>query len=109
LLLAFALLGILLAYVGNYVARSLQGRYEPAVIGLGGVKWYDWAPKGFVTDLQWDADLMRFYYPLWVLDDRLWHRPVSSSGRTSYPINEPEHIGEVYRAWEPKDDKAHRK
>jgi hypothetical protein len=106
LLLLFALLGALLAYVGSYVTRSAHGRYEPMVIGLVGVKWYDWAPHGFVTDFQWDKDQIRFYYPLWRLDRRFWHPPHHASDRARYPINEPSDIGQVYRAWQQQADET---
>ena len=99
-LLVTMLLCLLLLYTGSYGLLSLGGRYEPAVIGLNGVKWYDWAPRGFVTDYNWNEGINRFYLPLWALDRRLWHSyEEADSGK--YPINEvpPEDIGKVYRAW----------
>ena len=102
LFILFVLLGAVFSYTGSYVARSLHGRYEPAVIGLGGVKWYDWAPAGFVTDFRWNASAARFYYPLWRLDRMFWHQPIHASKQTgTHPINEvaPEDIGRVYNAW----------
>lgn len=89
----------LFAYIGSYLWRSTQGRYEPAAVGLNGVKWYRWAPSGFVTDFRWNQTLMLVYYPLFFLDTRFWHsREDAYHGR--YPINEvqDEDIGKVYRA-----------
>jgi len=97
------------------VARSSRGRYEPAVIGLGGVKWYDWAPQGFVTDFRWNNDLVRFYYyPLWRLDRRFWHKPIHGPGVNypiNYPVNEvaPEDIGQVFQAWDAERELQRRK
>ncbi len=100
LFVAFILIAIGMAYLGSYVSRSLQGRYEPAVIGLGGVEWYDWAPRGFVRDYEWDPSLVRIYYPLWQIDRRFWHRPEDAEDG-NYPLNEvkPEDIWKVYQAW----------
>jgi hypothetical protein len=96
--LACVIFGVTLIYVGSYVWMSSQGRYEPAVIGIRGVKNYAWAPKGFVTNYQWSQARYRFYWPLWRLDHEFWHTPDRAyDGR--YPIHEPEHIGEVYQAW----------
>jgi len=98
--ISIALLIVLGFYVGSYVRRSSRGGYEPAVIGLNGVKWYDWAPEGFVTDYRWNASMKRIYWPLWYLDRRIWHTPdMADSGE--YPVNEvaPKDIGKVYEAW----------
>jgi hypothetical protein len=94
-LLAFALF----SYIGSYVWRSERGRYEPAIIGLNGVKSYGWAPKGFVTDFRWNHTLMRAYFPLYFLDNRFWHTP-DDAYRGNYPINKVsvDDIGKVYRA-----------
>jgi hypothetical protein len=101
-LLVAAAAGLLLSlYVGSYVLLSLGGRYESASIGLGGVKNYGWAPRGFVDDFVWDRSLMRVYFPLYQLDVRCWHTYADAdSGK--YPINEvaPEDIGRVYQAWD---------
>ena len=100
LLIAFTVLAIGMAYAGSYVSRSMRGRYEPDVIGLGGVKWYAWAPEGFVKEYQWNESLVRFYYPLCWLDHRFWHTP-GEAWSGDYPVNEvaPEEIGKVYEAW----------
>jgi hypothetical protein len=72
--LIFGAISILfLAYAGSYLALSLRGRYEPAVIGLNGVKWYHWAPNGFVNEFRWHQGVMLVYYPLYILDIRVWH------------------------------------
>jgi hypothetical protein len=97
----FVAIALLFAfYIGSYVKRSLGGRYEPASIGLKGVKWYDWAPRGFVTDFRWDVRLMFFYFPLHAAD-RLWWHKSEQDDDGKYPINEvaPDDIGNVYRAW----------
>lgn len=71
------------------------------LIGLGGVKGYAWAPQGFVTDFEWNSDLLCWYYPLYELDNSFWHTwRDEHSGR--YAINEvpPEEIWKVYKAWD---------
>jgi hypothetical protein len=100
LLLAFVVIGLGLTYVGSYISRSYRGRYEPMLIGLGGVKGYSWAPQGFVTDFVWDFKLLRWYYPIYRLDVCFWHTS-RDEGSGKYPINEvpPEEIGRVYKAW----------
>ena len=102
-----ATLATLLALIEETGATGVywNRRYEPAVIGLGGVKWYDWAPAGFVSDFRWNESTGRFYYPLWLLDREFWHQPIHSSELTgTYPINEvaPGEIGRVYEAWSSK-------
>lgn len=84
------LVGLLLisAYPGSYVALSCQGRYEGAVYGLDGPKWYSWAPRGFVDDRRWNGPPMYFYRPLYLLDEWYWHKDVRGGvGPGSYPIN----------------------
>ncbi len=93
------LLILLLIYIGNYVSLSSGGCYEPAAIGLGGVKAYGWAPRGFVDGYVWKRWPMTIYLPLWGLDMRFWHRQDKVwSGQ--YPINEVkrEDIWKVYQA-----------
>ena len=88
-----------LAYIGSYMWRSSRGRYEPAVIGLNGVKLYDWAPNGFVTDFRWNRTLALAYLPLYFLDTRFWHTSDDAHG-SRYPINKvaAKDIGKVYQA-----------
>ena len=82
-----AVFAILLAtYTAVYVGLSANGRYEPAAWGLAGVKWYAWAPAGFVRDYAWDGRMMIAFAPLYYLDQEFWHTErESESGR--YPIN----------------------
>ena len=83
-----AIVCILLAliYVGTYVVLSLAGRYEPAGWGSGGVKWYAWAPRGFVRDYRWNRALMCTFFPLYYLDTHFWHtHDAADSG--DYPVN----------------------
>jgi hypothetical protein len=54
LMVVIALLAIPLAYAGPYISRSRRGCYKPAIIGLSGVKSYDWAPAGFVDGYVWN-------------------------------------------------------
>jgi len=53
------------------------------------VKWYDWAPDGFVNGYHWNAATWRFYYPLWRMDRRFWHQPLHGGEETPYPIDKP--------------------
>jgi hypothetical protein len=91
---------LLALYVGSYISFSLRGRYEPAGIGLAGVKAYAWAPAGFVKDFRWNHRLMRVYCPLYLLDCRLWHTQDKADDGL-YPVNEvaPEDVWKVYDAW----------
>ena len=89
------------AYAGSYLVLSLLGRYEPAVIGSAGVKWYKWAPRGFVTDFKDNRTLTYFYFPLLLLDVHCWH--THDRARSGwYPVNEvtADEIGKVYEAWD---------
>ena len=76
------------AYVASYFALTLNGRFEPGVWGINGVKRYDWAPKGFVRGYRWNMRLIYFYAPLYVLDRHFWHE-FGDAGRGKYPINIP--------------------
>jgi|GEM_PF-1835086 len=94
------------AYVATYLWLSLHGRYEANVIGSGGVKWYMWAPKGFVTDFRWNKTLKRVFSPLLFLDTKLWHTwEKAEDDDSSYPVNEvsAEDIWKVYEAWDADD------
>ncbi len=105
--LGIALLALLLAYIFSYVGLSAGGCYEPAAIGLGGVKSYSWAPRGFIADYKWRHWPMFVYLPLWALDRHLWHTDDKSrSGR--YPVDEVklEDIWKVYKASGFFDEKA---
>jgi hypothetical protein len=89
---------LVLLYVGSYLAISTRGRFEPSAIRLTGVKGYQWAPQGFVTDLRWNRSLVFFYYPLYALDIHFWH---TSAAGGRYPVNEvpDKDIWKVYKAW----------
>ena len=78
---------LLAIYAGVYLAMSANGRYEPAVIGLDHVKWYSWAPAGFVHDYRWNPAMESVFLPLWSLDIWLWHPHVGPGYSGPYPIN----------------------
>ncbi len=86
-------------YAGSYLWLSFRGRYEPAVVGSAGVKWYAWAPEGFVTDFLPNGKLKNFFLPLYFLDTRLWHTS-GDAWSGDYPVHyvSKEDIGIVYRA-----------
>jgi hypothetical protein len=56
---------VISVYAGSYLVLSMNGRYEPAVIGINYVKFYQWAPKGFVDHYRWRRGWIYFYYPLY--------------------------------------------
>ena len=91
-------LALVIPYVSTYIALSVNGRYEPASIGLAGVKSYAWAPYGcYDQDHGWSASMQRLFLPLMFVDARLWHTPDKAlSGE--YPVTkvDPEEIGEYY-------------
>jgi hypothetical protein len=99
--LAAIALALAFLYMWTYAVLSINGRYEPAAIGLRGVKWYAWAPCGFYDqDCGWNRSMMTFFVPLMFVDTRLWHTPDDAlSGK--YPITEvdPEDIWEYYEKW----------
>lgn len=72
LLLLLVTVGV---YGAVYVRLSVNGQYVPGCIGLNGVKWYRWAPSGFVaTDvLSGNRTLTYIYLPCLYLDCRFWH------------------------------------
>ena len=74
-------------YTCVYTCLSLNGRYEGAVFGAYHVKWYSWAPLGFVHDLRENQTLVLSFGPLYYLDLRFWHRDVQSDYSGPYPIN----------------------
>jgi hypothetical protein len=90
---------LLLCYVCSYAALSAWGTYEPAAIGLNGVKWYRWAPAGFVKDYRLRRGFYYAYMPLYLADRWLWHEDDEVySGK--YPFHTPKDISDVYKAWE---------
>jgi hypothetical protein len=77
----------LVLYVGSYVVLSLGGQYVPSGWGLGWVKWYAWAPRGFVSGpegIDQNRFPQAFYYPLRILDVRFVH-----TSRKAYDGNHP--------------------
>ena len=93
-----AVASVLVLHAGIYVVLSLNGRFEPATIGLSWVKWYDWAPAGFVTDYKPNKILFWIFLPEWCFDRRFWHRGDDArSGK--FPIHMPADVDEVRRAW----------
>jgi hypothetical protein len=95
-----AVVSLLLAgYMSVYAVLSYYGRYEPATIGLNGVKWHSWAPRGFYADLTWRQEPLMFFAPLYWADTCLWHTDGKvDSGR--YPVTEvdPKDIWKYYEA-----------
>lgn len=95
-----AVVSLLLAvYMSAYAVFSYHGRYEPAAIGLNGVKWHSWAPRGFYADLSWRQKPLMFFAPLYWADTWLWHTDGKvDSGR--YPVTEvdPNDIWKYYEA-----------
>jgi hypothetical protein len=87
LLILILLLVLIATYVGVYIGLSANGQYIPTVFGLNGVKWYDWAPRGFVKDGQWNGRVMVVFLPLWKLDRRSWHTP-QTEPNDKYPFRE---------------------
>ena len=95
---SLVLILLLVIYIGSYVVLSVGGCYEPAAIGLGGVKAYAWAPRSFYVGNQWQRCPM-IYAPLFILDRQLWHTQEKSwSGQ--YPIDKVkrEDIWKLYQA-----------
>jgi hypothetical protein len=85
---AIALVTLCAMYVLSYSALSVSGRYEPAAWGTNGVKWYSWAPAGFVRskDLAWRRHTLLMFYPLYRLDTKFWHTEAKMfTGK--YPAN----------------------
>ena len=89
------------AYIISYLPLTFTGRYEPAGIGLSGVKFYSWAPRGFVDNFRWDKKRIYLYLPLIALDIYLWHTSDKALS-DKYPINKvhPDDIWKVYKAWD---------
>ncbi len=76
-------------YVGIYAVLSLSGQYEPSVWGSNGVKWCEWAPRGFVSNYSWRTAPALVFMPLWLIDRSVWHTfDGQYSGR--YPVHIPE-------------------
>jgi hypothetical protein len=65
---------MLTCYIGSYVCMSMYGTFEPAHIGLNGVKSYAWAPAGFVKNYKHRQALYYLYLPLFLADRWQLHR-----------------------------------
>lgn len=93
-------------YFASYGILSSKGEYVPAAWGAGWVKWYKWAPAGFVSGeagtryTKVNVALNLFFYPLLMADRKLIHtRDEGRSGR--YPANYvlDRALGESYGEW----------
>jgi len=83
----------LVAYIVVYIVLTTKGSYQPAVIGLNGIKSYEWAPLGFYTDNHqqnfngpkengnWNGIMLRSFFPLWYIDIHFSHK-VSFDGKS---------------------------
>ena len=76
-------------YLGSYTVLSVKGQYVPFAWGIAWVKWYGWAPCGFVSGpegIKQRRVLQFLYCPLWLIDCRLIHTSDKAlDGK--YPIN----------------------
>ena len=88
----------ILLYVVSYIVLSLNGQFEPSLIGTNGVKEYSWAPSGFVNDYKWNRAYRNTFLPLWFIDTHCWHQ-WNDAYSGSYPIHDPQNIEDVYRGW----------
>jgi hypothetical protein len=87
--LSIGILLTLFSYICSYIILSSGGQYVPGSWGLGWVKHYIWAPRGFVRGpegLENRRLLQILYFPLWWADYRLVHTS-SKAGNAKYPIN----------------------
>ena len=79
----------MLLYIGSYAVLSSQGQYVPRAWGLAWVKWYVWAPRGFVSGPMGTGQnrvLQILYLPLWGIDMQLLHKSDQLPDK-KYPIN----------------------
>jgi hypothetical protein len=89
---------LLIVYVSTYFVLSLCGCYEPTAWGLAQGKngpvfapkacFYQWAPKGFVHDLEWKTAMLIFFLPLWEIDRFTWHASDKCWSKQGYPVHE---------------------
>lgn len=80
------------SYLLTYLILSKNGAYEPAATGLNGVKWYAWAPHGFVArerpmSFRWRPFPYYAFFPLYWLDCEHWHTE-GKSYRNLYPVHD---------------------
>ncbi len=79
----------LVVYFGSYIMLSSRGCYVPGSVGLGFVKWYNWAPQGFAfgpAATKQNRPLKLFYFPLWIMDLKFVHT-AERAYTGQYPIN----------------------
>jgi hypothetical protein len=79
----------LVLYVGSYALLSYQGQYVPGAWGLGWVKWYIWAPRGFASGpmgTEHNRSMQVVFLPLWWIDMQLVHKS-DQVPHERYPIN----------------------
>lgn len=94
-----AILAAFSIYVWVYVILSLRGQYVPAAWGLGWVKWYNWAPRGFVSGpegIQQNRTIETLFLPLWSFDMRFIHTS-AKAGCGRYPVNTT--LDDQLRGW----------
>jgi hypothetical protein len=81
--------GCLGVYVGSYIILSSRGRYVPGAWGLSTVKWYEWAPEGYVSGQEGtrrNLAFQLFFLLAWIVDNKFIHTfEKARSGQ--YPIN----------------------
>jgi len=80
---------LLVLYMGSYALLSSLGQYVPGCWGLGWVKWYIWAPRGFVSGpmgTEHNRTLPVMFLPLWWIDMQLVHKSDQLPDER-YPIN----------------------
>jgi len=67
---------MIVGYLIGYTVLSLGGSYTVIEQSLSGRTTWAWAPRAF-TDasghIRLRSALVRFYYPLWRLDNLCWH------------------------------------
>ena len=69
----------LVLYLSSYFIISLNEIYRPGCVGLNGIKWYEWMPAGYYSEkLEFRRFMFNIYAPLWMLDQRYWHKESGS-------------------------------
>jgi hypothetical protein len=78
-----------LLYVGSYAVLSSGGQFVPGGWGLGWVKHYVWAPRGFVAGpagIEQRRALQVIFLPLWLVDMHFVHTSDKAYSE-DYPVN----------------------
>ena len=85
---------VFVSYLLVYLVLSKLGAYEPAATGISGngVKWYAWAPYGFVArerplSFKWRPFPYYVFFPLYWLDCAHWHTE-DKSYKNLYPVHD---------------------